>query len=306
MKSPLLELNNTRPPRCGRASLVLLLVLCLCAGAWAQVNSGSTGADGPFNPTTNTVINMADHPDGIYHYTSVNITNTVQVTFIPNANNTPVVWLVQSNCLINGVVDVSGQSSPATGIAGVGGPGGNRGGNGGTTSNSGLGAGGGFAGNPGGNASFGSLGQTNQTTPPGSIYGNNFLIPLIGGSGGGGSTVFTSPPGGYSAGGGGGGAILIAASGTLAVNGIIYAYGGSGGYSWGGAGSGGSIRLVASTVTGYGSLDANGGLNQFFNTRGGLGRVRIDAFDCNYGGPFVGVFTKGFQPIIIPTAGQGA
>jgi hypothetical protein len=34
--------------------------------------------------------------------------------------------------------------------------------------------------------------------------------------------------------------------------------------------------------------------------------VRIDAFDCNYGGPFVGVFTKGFQPIIIPTAGQGA
>ena len=64
------------------------------AAAQAQVNSGSNGSDGAFNPTTNTVINMADHPDGIYHYTSVNISNGVTVTFIPNANNTPVVWLV--------------------------------------------------------------------------------------------------------------------------------------------------------------------------------------------------------------------
>ena len=48
----------------------LLLAFFLCLSARAQVNSGSTGADGAFNPTTNTVINMADHPTGIYHYTS--------------------------------------------------------------------------------------------------------------------------------------------------------------------------------------------------------------------------------------------
>ncbi len=42
-----------------------LLLLLLCRAAHAQVNSGSNGSDGAFNPTTNTVINMADHPDGI-------------------------------------------------------------------------------------------------------------------------------------------------------------------------------------------------------------------------------------------------
>ena len=75
--------------------LQAMAVLLACWGAHAQVNSGSNGSDGAFNPTTNTVINMADHPDGIYHYTSVNIPSGVTVTFIPNANNTPVVWLVQ-------------------------------------------------------------------------------------------------------------------------------------------------------------------------------------------------------------------
>ena len=44
-----------------------LLLLLWCRVAQAQVNSGSNGSDGVFNPTTNTVINMADHPDGIYH-----------------------------------------------------------------------------------------------------------------------------------------------------------------------------------------------------------------------------------------------
>ena len=69
--------------------------------AQAQVNSGSNGSDGAFNPTTNTVLNMADHPDGIYHYTSVNIPSGVSVTFIPNANNLPIVCLAQGNCLID-------------------------------------------------------------------------------------------------------------------------------------------------------------------------------------------------------------
>jgi hypothetical protein len=63
----------------------------------AQVNSGSNGSDGAFNPTTNTVINMADHPTGIYQYSSVNIPGNVTVSFIPNAANTPVVWATALN-----------------------------------------------------------------------------------------------------------------------------------------------------------------------------------------------------------------
>lgn len=46
--------------------LPLMLAMLVCADVQAQVNSGSNGSDGAFNPATNTVINMADHPDGIY------------------------------------------------------------------------------------------------------------------------------------------------------------------------------------------------------------------------------------------------
>lgn len=40
--------------------LQAMVVLLACLGAHAQVNSGSNVSDGTFNPTTNTVINMAD------------------------------------------------------------------------------------------------------------------------------------------------------------------------------------------------------------------------------------------------------
>lgn len=90
-------------------TLMALALWLVGANLQAQVNSGSNGSDGAFNPTTTVVIDMADHPDGIYHYTSVNIPAGVTVTFIPNANNTPVVWLVPSNCVISGMINVSGQ-----------------------------------------------------------------------------------------------------------------------------------------------------------------------------------------------------
>jgi hypothetical protein len=35
----------------------------------------------------------------------------VTAAFIPNANYSPVVWLVQSNCVMRGTADVSGQSA---------------------------------------------------------------------------------------------------------------------------------------------------------------------------------------------------
>ena len=279
--------------------LQTVFVALVCAGANAQVNSGSNGSDGAFNPTTSTVINMADHPDGIYQYTSVNISNGVTVTFIPNANNTPVVWLVQSNIVVNGTVNVSGKDQ-SNGIGGFGGPGGYRGGNGGVTSTPGQGPGGGPVGTGGGNASYASLGLTNSSVPfAGALYGNPFLIPLVGGSGGGG-TIFSS------GGSGGGGAILLAASGDIAVNGSILA---GYGYTCGGAGSGGAVRLIASRITGSSSARISVGNNNGGSCNsavGGSGRVRFDTLDYNYGGGVDGVFTQGFQPIIIPTPGQGA
>ncbi len=216
-----------------------MVAVLACASVRAQINTGSDGSDGAFNPTaTNTVINMADHPNGIYQYTSVNIPAYVTVTFIPNANNTPVYWLVQNGVTINGSVSVSGQSVYGqTTQGGLGGPGGYRGGdgaNGSSPSTAGQGAGNGSSGG----------GQGTYTN------GNTFLIPLLGGSGGGGGNYFPWQPGGGS---GGGGAILIAASSSITLNGNISAYGGfprnNAGY-----GSGGAIRLVASQISGSGSI----------------------------------------------------
>ena len=204
---------------------------CLAFGvlplvATAQVNSGSNGSDGAFNPTSNTTIIMADHPNGIYHYTSVNIPSGVTVTFTPNANNSPVVWLVQGNCVITGGVDVSGQA-PSDSQGASGGAGGFRGGNSGSAATAGQGPGGGHGGNmPCGfnNASFGTLGGSPDPIgcPPPSEYGNNYLIPFLGGSGGGGIVAGSFLRGA----GGGGGAIMIAANTQITLNGGIFANGG--------------------------------------------------------------------------------
>jgi hypothetical protein len=256
---------------------------------------------------------MADHPNGIYQYTSVNISNGVTVTFIPNTNNSPVTWLVQGNCEIDGTVDVSGQSTENT-VGGIGGPGGGAGGNSGTIANSGQGPGGGGANLFGGGGSFGTQGGVAQVTAgsagsAGQIYGNSFLLPLLGGSGGGAGNVGIQG-GSYGSygGGGGGGAILMAASGVINLNGTINAVGGGTHYYYGsgGGGSGGGVRLVAVNVLGTGQISAQGGqAGGGFNSSGGLGRVRVDAFQNNFGGQINGVFTQGFQPIIIPVAGQG-
>lgn len=264
--------------------LHVMLTTLICASASAQVNSGSNGSDGAldlsayFNSGTNIVINMADHPNGIYQYTYVKIPSGVTVTFIPNANNTPVTWLVQNGVTIDGTVSISGQTANNEQGA-LGGPGGYRGGNG-ANGNSPPTAGQG----PGGGAVGGS-GSYN--------YGNTFLIPLLGGSGGGG---LPSGPGG---GGGGGGAILIAASSTISLNGIILAIGGNGDWvqfqGQAGGGSGGAIRLVASQISGSGYVYAYGSNN---------GHVRFDTYDNEFSGGISGTFSFGFQPVIIPSAGQ--
>jgi hypothetical protein len=284
-----------------RAMLIMGIFLSLSRTS-AQINTGSDGHDGVFNPTANIIINMATHPDGIYHYTSVIIPANVTVTFTPNLKNTPVVWLVQGNVAIKGLVDVSG-NNPSGSTGGLGGPGGYRGGTGGSPGRSGQGPGGGLPGTStsqyGGNASYGAPGNRSGGLPgPTPTYGNQFLVPLLGGSGGGGS--FSSIGGG----GGSGGAILIAASGTVQVDGEIRSFGGVGGFYngspafWYGCGSVGAIRLVASKIVGSGRINPDS------NPSGWTGRVRFDTYENDFGGHISDAFSQGFQPIIIPLTGQ--
>jgi len=279
-----------------------------------QVNSGSNGSDGALNPTANLVIDMADHPDGIYQYTSVNIPAGVTVSFIPNSGNKPVVWLVQGSVKIAGTIKLDGTPSTA-GSGALGGPGGFRGGvavSATIPAGYGLGPGGGRGSIPypqpgatsyGGNASFATVGGVGGAQAgAGDTYGNTFLLPLLGGSGGG---------GGVSGGGcGGGGAILIAASNMIEfVYGTISANGGglsnTIGVDSSGAGSGGSIRLVCQTLHGIGSISAQGGWQYWRQTRAGDGRIRLDSMDNSFVGGTTGQITRGFQPIIIPAPGQG-
>ncbi len=295
-------------------SRCLLAVLFMLGSvtAQAQVNSGSNGSDGAFNPQSSVTIDMANHPDGIYQYTSVNIPSGVTVSFTSNAKNTPVVWLVQGDCVISGAVDVSGKdSSPSSTTPGTGGPGGFGGGNGGMFPSAGGGPGGGAPGATdggplgiGGNGSYSRSGQalSNQQVA-GTLYGNKLILPLIGGSGGGGF------------GGGGGGAVLFAVSGRMTVTGTITTNGGSI-VNGGGGGSGGAVRIVAAHIDGFGSVTADGGFSYrswwtgwgyaSSASQGGAGWVRIDSIDNQFSGSFGGAtFSNGFQPIILPAAGQG-
>lgn len=270
----------------------LVATLCfagLVQPAFAAYDSGSTGADGPFNPSVNTELQIPT--SGVFNFTTVNIPLGVTVTFKKNTSNTPVVMLTTGNVTIAGAINLSAGNSPHAGAAGdgnlgddgipgVGGPGGYDGGRGGKSGKGeggrglgpGAGAGGKFhspylAGGGGGgfNGDGGDTGiYSNPTRPSGKggvAYGSSQLLPLIGGSGGGGGTGGTSFSG--SGGGGGGGAILIASSGTVSITGSIVAQGGSSGFNQGsgcgargGYGSGGAIRIVATAISGNGTIHA--------------------------------------------------
>jgi len=266
-------------------------------------NSGSTGADGAFNPTVNTELQLP--PDGVFNFTSVNIPNGVTITFKRNSANTPAVILAQGNIIIDGIVDANGKSPAPTGtgaldggdpaddgLPGAGGPGGFDGGRGGLlgstdpSGGSGLGPGGGGGGTSavknGGYAGHATPGYTSSGNgTAGGTYGSPLLRPLIGGSGGGGAYAYWDVYGARipgEGGGGGGGAILLAASGSIRLSGSVTAYGGwvgsTGAVKYtGGPGSGGAIRLVATEVSGRGTLFAT---NAVGNTDG-LGRIRVEA-----------------------------
>jgi hypothetical protein len=61
------------------------------------------------------------------------------------------------------------------------------------------------------------------------------------------------------------------------------------------------VRLIANIISGTGSITAGGN----YGSSGGSGRIRFDTYQNSFGGNISGVFTQGYQPIIIPTSGQG-
>lgn len=232
---------------------------------------------------------MTSKADGIWNFTSIYVPGDTTVYFDKNAGNTPVVWLASEDVLINGTVNLNGQSATGndqSGLVAPGGPGGFDGGLGGVrfdVSGSYLGTPGQ---GPGGGDAPTDAGQHGLAGRYNEVYGNRLIQPLIGGSGGSGASSSDNNSGGN--GGGGGGAILLASSKDIELNGSITAIGGLGralatsahNSRYGGGGSGGAIRLVADRVIGSGSASAAGGdsYGTAATADGGAGRVRIEGF----------------------------
>lgn len=262
-----------------QALCAIALVGALPTLALAQgFSSGSTGADGALNVTSDTTLNVP--PNGIFNFTTINVASGVTLRFNRNALNTPVYLLATGDVTVTGTINVdggTGTSNPPVG--GAGGPGGFDGGMPGFIS---IGPGAGYgpgAGKGGihstsgasiaGGGAYAGVSNSNSTNN-GVAYGSPLLVPMLGGSGGGGSA---GSPG--TGGGGGGGALLIASNTRIAISGSLNARGGAQVGS-GGHGSGGAIRLLSPVVSGTGSLNVTGGS---WATTAGDGRIRIDTID---------------------------
>src|SRR5437773_11728865 len=99
-----------------RHSIVLLALAFSVAAALPRTpavaqtfNSGSTGADGAFNPPAD--ITLALPPSGVFNFTTINIPRGVTVRFRRNAANTPVTMLASGDVTIAGTIDVSGSQA---------------------------------------------------------------------------------------------------------------------------------------------------------------------------------------------------
>lgn len=189
---------------------LLLALSALSAQAQGNFQSGSTGADGAFNPTTTQTIVVPE--SGVFNFTTVTIPSGVTVTFAPNSNNTPLIILASGDVVISGNINVAGRPANVNGTGGLGGPGGFAGGNAGFgtadlfagQNGSGPGGGRGGAGNVtfanltgGGGGGYASSGSGSVASPTtiSSTYGSGLIQPLIGGSGGGGggTTAYNGP-----------------------------------------------------------------------------------------------------------------
>ena len=282
---------------------------------------GANGSDGSLAITSNTTIDLglaapatwdstspvagqgvydADKWAIVFHYTSVTIPNNRTLTFSNHPSRAPVVWLVSGDVVIDGAVNLSGESNNGIFRPKNPGPGGFRGAqncNGTIPGSAGFGPGGGLiqdgrmcGQNFSGTSGFGEAGAYGSNVS--ATYGGPTLRPLVGGSGG---ALYQGAGGGA-----GGGAILIAATGSVTVNGQILANGGY--FDWGG--SGGGIRIVASSIlsaTGQGQLRALGGQNA------GKGRIRLERTNPTTlvdvdPAPTEGIIANGGTALIWPTA----
>ena len=290
--------------------LALSLLLPACRATMNLFPAGQQwypGTDGAFAPAANTTVDLSIAPTGtwdqdntanagkgvydpvkwavVFKYSSVNIPSGVSITFNNHPANPPVVWLVDGDVTISGVVALNGQNGSNNSTVLIpAGPGGFRGGSG-TTNCAGLGPGG---------ASLVKNGLGNyaseQSGALGRNYGNQAIVPLIGGSGG----SWWDNWGTLVGGGGGGGAILIACSGTITLNGRVEAYGGS---SNGRFGSGGAVRLVSETLAGASS-------GNLYALGAGDGRIRIECSSGTYAGasnPQPSYSVPSDPPVIWPT-----
>ncbi len=130
----------------------------------------------------------------------------------------------------------------------------------------------------GGGGGYGGLGGGIKG---GTTYGSATAPEDLGSGGAGGCGS------GATSGGRGGGAIRINTGGTLTVNGVISAIGGTGSvnYYGGGGGSGGSIFLTVGTLAGTGTITVAGGVggngNNTGGDGGGGGRLSINYYTAN-------------------------
>ncbi len=234
------------------------LTLLLAFSAQGQTfSSGSTEADGDFNPTVSQTI--AVPASGVFNFKSVNIPSGVVISFPRSVRSKPVIILATGDVTIAGAINITGEKGKANGVGGAGGPGGFNGGNGapggcdeldpqfpfecnrcncsqmcGQPGAGAGGGGGGFmgvsiyaTGSAGGGGGHITAGQTSAVNngapgaPGGGSYDSNLMSPLIGGSGGGGGSGRCRNLLSGGGGGGGGGAILIASSTKIILNGSL-------------------------------------------------------------------------------------
>lgn len=121
--SPFRFLPARRLDGFGRRPLALLIwlgVFSLTGYAQGNFVSGSTGADGAFNPTRSQTLQLPE--SGVFNFTTVNIPTNVTIRFGRNARNTPVTILATGNVTIAGLIDVSGAQGgiPSGGLGGPG------------------------------------------------------------------------------------------------------------------------------------------------------------------------------------------
>lgn len=184
---------------------ILFVVLSILPAQAAIIIPSADGSDGALHITSTTVIDLAEAITGdwdsdnstnagkgiydpqqwavVFKYNSVAIDAGAVLTFLNHPSRAPVVWLVNGNVIINGTVSLNGQDYQTPPTIPEPGPGGFRGGSGYyRTINNGAGFGPG--GGDGPSAGYGTSGSYGTGASP---YGNQSLIPLIGGSGGGGS-----------------------------------------------------------------------------------------------------------------------